>query len=72
MESRWSDLLDMEGEMYLAPTGMVPVCLFLVLRTNKLNHVTLLTQVYIDTWMKFDYRQNEGKLGNPGHDRWTG
>ena len=62
----------MEGEMYLAPTGMVPICLFLVLRTKELNHVTLLTQVYIDTWMKFDYRQNEGKLGNPGHDRWTG
>ena len=57
--------------MYLAPTGMVPVCLFLVLRINKLNHVTLLTQVYIDTWMKFDYRQ-KGKLGNPGHDIWTG
>ena len=72
MESRWSDLWDMEGDMYLAPTGMVPVCLFLVLRIKKLNHVTLLTQVYIDTWMKFDYRQNEGKLGNPGHDRWTG
>ena len=71
MESRWSDLLDMEADMYLAPTGMVPVCLFLVLRINKLNHVTLLTQVYIDTWMKFDYRQ-KGKLGNPGHDIWTG
>ena len=28
-------------------------------------------QVYIDTWMKFDYRQNEGSLGKEGQVKKT-
>lgn len=70
------------GEMYSASIGMVSV--FCSPFGNKLAEgiaphdpadvwaPTSRPQVYIDTWMKFDYRQNEGKLGNPGHYRWMG